>query len=85
MENDEYIGNPVVSGVPPYDTGIMDVWGFENYDKNEKFMPGLHMICDLNGNGLKLNDVKEGMTVKIKGKRMHYDGFEYLYGSANSK
>ena len=41
--------------------------------------PGEHTICDINGNSLKLNDVKTGMLVKIRAKNVHYPGYEYLY------
>ena len=40
---------------------------------------GEHTICDINGNSLKLRDVKSGMFVKIRAKNVHWSGYEYLY------
>ena len=69
--------------MPEYDTGVIDDEGLEKY--HEQHIPGLHMICDMNGYGLKWKDVKSGMIVKIRGKRMNYDGWEYLYSSVKGK
>ena len=42
--------------------------------------PGEHRFCDINGNSLKLSDVKSGMLVKIRSnKNVKYPGYEYLY------
>ena len=41
--------------------------------------PGEHTICDINGNSLKLSDVKTGMLVKIRAKNVHWPGYDYLY------
>ena len=42
--------------------------------------PGEHTFCDINGNPLKLSDVKSGMLVKIRAKNQpKYPGYEYLY------
>ena len=46
--------------------------------KGEGFA-GEHTICDINGNSLKLGDVKSGMLVKIRAKNVHWRGYEYLY------
>ena len=45
--------------------------------------PGPHMICDLNGKGLKWSEVENGMEVKIKAKNVlpEYPTFEFLYSS----
>ena len=45
--------------------------------------PGPHMICDINGRGLKLSEVKHGMQVKIKAKNIHHPTppYEWLYSS----
>ena len=45
------------------------------------------MICDLNGKGLKWDEVKNGMEVKIKAKNVHqaYPTFEFLYSSEGSR
>lgn len=61
-----FIGNPVVMGSPRWDRSVVD-----------KF-PGEHMICDMNGNGLKLSDLKDGMSVKIRAKNIYFPGYEYL-------
>ena len=46
-------------------------------------IPGPHMICDLNGKGLKWSEVENGMEVKIKAKNVlpKYPTFEFLYSS----
>ena len=40
---------------------------------------GQHAFSDLDGNALKLSDIKSGMSVKIRAKNVQYHGFEYLY------
>ena len=42
---------------------------------------GKHTLCDVDGNSLKLSDVKDGMSVKIRAKHVwkNYIGYEYLY------
>ena len=71
-----YWGDPDLGGTD-WDYGTM------------KDIPGPHMICDLNGNGLKWNEVEHGMEVKIKAKNVHHPGYEWLYqadgGSGNGK
>ena len=47
--------------------------------------PGHHMICDVNGNGLKWSDVNDGTRVKLRTKRPHFEGYEYLYTSEIGK
>ena len=44
---------------------------------------GPHAICDVDGNSLELSDVKDGMLVKIRTKRVWhaYVGYDYLYTS----
>ena len=39
---------------------------------------GKYMLTDKFGNGLTWVDVKHGMIVKIKAKRVNYPGVEYL-------
>ena len=49
---------------------------WDNWDQgtmNKDKSPGHHMICDMNGNGLKYKDVKSGMSVKIKTKHPHHE------------
>ena len=54
-------------------------WLFGTIQKS----PGPHMICDLNGKGLKWSEVENGMEVKIKAKNVlpRYPTFEWLYSS----
>ena len=68
-----YIGDPI--------TG-RDNWDFGTLRTN----PGPHMICDLNGRGLKWAEVENGMVVKIKAKNVNpkYPTFEFLYSSEGS-
>ena len=66
VKRNMFIGNPRVMGSPRWDRGIMD-----------KF-PGEHMICDMNGNGLKLSDLKDGMSVKIRARNIYFPGYEYF-------
>ena len=49
--------------------------------------PGPHMICDLNGKGLKWSEVKDGIEVKIRAKNVDpdYPTFEFLYSSEGKK
>ena len=76
------IGNPV-----PYESslfiwwegGAMDIYGLGREDIYGPYGPGLHSICDINGNILNWNDVKSGMTVKIRAKKTYYAGWEYMY------
>ena len=42
--------------------------------------PELFMLCDMKGNGLKLRDVRNEMSVKIRAQRSHF--FNYVYLSA---
>ena len=66
-----YMGNPYGFNVgPPGDRANIIV---------PHKSPGEHTICDINGNSLKLSDVKTGMLVKIRAKNVHWPGYEYLY------
>ena len=40
--------------------------------------PQLFMICDMNGKGLKLRDVRTEMSVKIMAQKSHFFNFKYL-------
>ena len=66
-------GNPELATISKWDYGTAS----DN--------PGPHMICDLNGIGLKWSDVKDGMLVKIKARNIHRkDGlplYEFLYST----
>ena len=73
MKTNTHIGNPVkyCSDILPSincaDRGIL------------MEAPGEHTISDINGNSLKLSDVKTGMLVKIRAKNVHWPGYDYLY------
>ena len=60
-----------------------------NFLEENRVPKGPHALCDVDGNNLKLSDVKDGMSVKIRtkyfrwfhgGSRFHaYAGYEYLF------
>ena len=82
--NEKYMGHPVKTPIvccQEYDSGTLDSWGF-GYEP-WGLGPGPHMICDKDGNGLKWNDVKTDMTVKIRAKPLttSYSGWDWLYAS----
>jgi len=83
VENEMLIGKPVAftkAFHAPWDWGTMDVYGLEEpVPDGVPFGPGLHAICDINGNALNQNDVQSGMTVKIKAKETNWAGWEYMY------
>ena len=83
VENEMLIGKPVAyqkAFHAPWDWGTMDVYGLEEpVPDGVPFGPGLHAICDINGNALNWNDVQSGMTVKIKAKETNWAGWEYMY------
>lgn len=43
--------------------------------------PGLHMLCDVNGTGLYLDNVKNGTLVTIKTADAHFSGKHFLVTS----
>ena len=65
----------------------MDIYGFEKDRDWEdiRYGPGIHAICDINGNSLNWNDVKSDMTVKIKAKDVMFEGYQYMYRTPNGK
>ena len=77
METNRYIGNPKMTT----NLGVLADGG--NLVKGES-SAGEHTICDIDGNSLKLRDVKNGTLVKIRAKNVHWDGFEYLYTSRDN-
>jgi len=86
--NEMFIGNPVIYQQifhEPWDWGVMDIYGFGKDRDGEDihFRPGLHAICDINGNSLNWNDVKSEMTVKIKAKKVAFEGYQYMYRTPN--
>ena len=42
---------------------------------------GQHAFCDVDGNSLRLSDIKTGMYIKIRTRSVTYHGYEYLYTS----
>ena len=74
MKTNRHIGNPRVSN--GWDRGFL---ADKEYTMAQLDIPGEHTICDINGNSLKLRDVKSGMFVKIRAKNVHWSGYEYLY------
>ena len=60
----EYIGNPV----------NVNKWDTVKLDKTA----GHYMICDKHGVDMKWIDRKDGMMIKIRAKRAHWSGYEYL-------
>ena len=73
------MGNPIE---------VCTMSGFDVGDRanivDPKYLAGEHTICDINGNSLKLSDVKDGMLVKIRAKNVHWAGRVYLYTSENN-
>ena len=45
---------------------------------------GQHAFCDVDGNSLKLSDMKTGMYIKIRTKTVNFHGYEYLYTADGS-
>ena len=74
VKSNRLIGNPQVS--KGWDRGYLIsrdcIW-------YKDLTTGEHTICDINGNSLKLRDVKSGMFVKIRAKKPHWGGYSYLY------
>ena len=88
--NEMFIGKPITyqqAFHAPWDWAAMDIYGFgKDRDWEDiQYGPGLHAICDINGNSLNWNDVKSDMTVKIKAKETTFDGYEYMYRTPNGK
>ena len=90
----QHVGNEMLIGNPiqykqmfhaMWDWGVMDIYGHGKEDKYGPYGPGLHSICDISGNGLNSNDVKSGMTVKIRAKQTHWAGWEYMYTTPKGK
>ena len=82
VKRNNYIGNPRVSC---HRLGIfipVNCWDRANLhysnDQNSKGI-GPHALCDVDGNSLKLSDIKDGMSVKIRAKHVTYPGYEYLF------
>ena len=81
------VGNEMLIGKPvPYQKSFHAIWDWGTMDEYglgepvpKSYGPGLHAICDINGNALNWNDVKSGMTVKIKAKKVNFPGWEYMF------
>ena len=78
LKTNRHIGNPVVTCSICLIIGCHNCADGGNLVK-EKGFAGEHTICDINGNSLKLSNVKSGMLVKIRAKNVHWRGYEYLY------
>ena len=80
MKTKRYIGNPKITT-----RGL----GLESDGGNlcpayDRRCAGEHEITDIEGNSLKLSDVKDGMLVKIRAKNVHWRGYDFLYTSENN-
>ena len=84
----QHVGNEMIIGKPSsykkafhayWDWGNMYIYGLGKPIPDNRYGPGLHAICDINGNALNWNDVKSGMTVKIKAKETTWAGWEYMF------
>ena len=63
--------------------GCWGPWGTNCWDAANLYVPsGKHAFCDVNGKSLKLSDITNGMSVKIRAKNVRYHGYEYLFTSA---
>ena len=60
----------------------VDYWDRAN--RNDTF-PGKHMIEDMNGDNLKLEDLRSGMKVKVKTYKPHFIDYKYLYTTEKGK
>ena len=91
-----FINKPELSGAlyPKWwDTGVIDKKCGRSGDPSTCMFcgvgcsgecgPGPHMICDLKGNWIDWNDLKNGVMVKLKTLHRHWPGYEYLYASVN--
>jgi len=77
LKRKRYIGNPKITT-----RGL----GLESDGGNlcpayDRRCAGEHEITDIEGNSLKLSDVKDGMFVKIRARNVHLDDCDYLYTS----
>jgi len=78
LETGRYIGNP---------KRTTDGFGVEWDGGNLVFgksSAGEHTFTDLEGIPLKLSDVKDGMSVKIRARTVHWIDYEYLFTSENT-
>ena len=73
-ETDKFIGDPVPTNF--FFGRDYDTWFLQS-------QPGPHMLFDAYyHNSLKLNDVKNGMAVRIKARNYHVSmGYYFLYSS----
>ena len=61
---------------------LCKVWDRAN--RNDTF-PGKHMIEDMNGDNLKLKELRNGMKVRVKAYKPHFTEYKYLYTSEIGK
>ena len=62
----------------------MTIGYWDRANRNDTF-PGKHMIEDMNGDNLKLKDLRNGMKVRVKTYKPHFTGYKYLYATAIGK
>ena len=78
MSANRYIGNPKKT---TRGFGLEADGGNLCQAREGKSCAGEHEITDIEGNSLKLSDVKDGMFVKIRAKNVHWGANEYLFTS----
>ena len=61
---------------------LCKVWDRAN--RNDTF-PGKHMIEDMNGDNLKLKELRNGMKVRVKAYKPHFTEYKYLYTTEGGK
>jgi len=75
VKRNKYIGDPLKACFPL----LFTCWDGANLKIGSRHTIGKHALCDIDGNSLKLSDIKRGMYVKIRAKNVHWIGYEYLY------
>ena len=84
LNRNEHITNPKRACFGVFKEYCWDAATTQQYSYDPK---GPHALCDVDGNSLKLSDVEDGMSVKIRAKhlsigwprRNSYIGYDYLY------
>ena len=78
MKRNNYLGNPRVHcSRLPYICWDRANLHYSNDPRTKGIGP--HALCDVDGNSLKLIDIKDGMYVKIRAKNVEWPGYEYLF------
>ena len=81
MKNNVHIAKPRRTCFPLISTCWDTALTQYPLDIGPVYQIGPHALCDVDGNSLELSDVKDGMLVKIRTKRVWhaYVGYDYLY------